>query len=119
MAVKLKRVYEKAERADGVRILVDRLWPRGLTRDDAALDEWVRDIAPSDQLRKWFAHKPERWKEFQRRYKEELKAPDRKKLIAKLRKIAGIATVTLLYAARDDDHNNAAILASVLKRKTK
>ncbi len=115
MAVKLKRVYDEPQRADGVRILVDRLWPRGISKEDAGLDEWIRDIAPSDRLRKWFGHQPERWTEFQRRYKKELSAPDCRDIVKRLKKIAGIATVTLLYAAKDDQHNNAVVLAAVLR----
>ncbi len=115
MSIKVKRVYDKAERADGVRILVDRLWPRGLKKEEAALDEWVRDIAPSDKLRTWFGHKPDRWDEFQRRYTKELSAPGNRVLVARLRKIVGIATVTLLYAAKDEEHNNAVALAAFLK----
>jgi uncharacterized protein YeaO (DUF488 family) len=119
MSVRVKRVYEQAERVDGVRILVDRLWPRGLTKDDAALDEWIRDIAPSNRLRMWFGHKPDRWLEFQRRYREELKTAEREEVLGRLKKIAGIATVTLLYAAKDIEHNNAVVLAALLQKKRK
>ncbi len=119
MSVRIKRIYDKPERADGVRILVDRLWPRGLTKDEVALDEWIRDIAPSNKLRTWFGHKSERWLEFQRRYKGELKTAEHKDIISRLRKIAGIATVTLLYAAKDEERNNAVVLASLLKKKKK
>jgi uncharacterized protein YeaO (DUF488 family) len=116
MAIKLKRVYEKPEHADGVRILVDRLWPRGLSKDEAGLDEWIRDIAPSNSLRTWFGHKPERWKDFRKRYKQELSSPEKKAIMARLRRIARISTVTLLYAAKDTDRNNAVALAEFLKR---
>jgi len=119
MAVKIKRVYDKPERADGVRILVDRLWPRGLTKDEAALDEWIRDIAPTNKLRTWFGHKPDRWPEFQRRYKKELQSDESREMLRRLAKIAGIATVTLLYAAKDNEHNNAVVLASLMKNKKK
>lgn len=117
MAVKLKRVYDNPEQADGVRILVDRLWPRGLTKDKAGLDEWIPDIAPSNSLRRWFGHKPERWKEFQKRYKKELSSPKRKVILAKLKRMARISTVTLLYAAKDTDQNNAVAMAEFLKLK--
>ncbi len=117
MSVKVKRVYERAERADGVRILVDRLWPRGLTKADAALDEWIREIAPTDKLRTWFGHKPDRWIEFQRRYTKELAASGCKEVVARLRKISGIATITLLFAAKDEQHNNAVVLAAYLSGK--
>jgi len=119
VSIRVKRVYEKPEREDGVRILVDRLWPRGLSKDEAALDEWIRDVAPSDKLRTWFGHKSERWQEFQRRYKSELKTAEHKDILDRLSKIAGIATVTLLYAAKDSEHNNAVALASLLKKKKK
>ena len=118
MTVKVKRIYESPERADGVRILVDRLWPRGLTKEEAALDEWIRDIAPSDKLRAWFGHQQNRWLEFNRRYKKELGKPEQKAIVRRLRKISGIATVTLLYAAKDEEHNNAVALASVLQKKS-
>ena len=117
MVIKLKRVYDKPERTDGVRILVDRLWPRSLTKDKAGLDEWMRDIAPSNGLRIWFGHKPERWKEFQKRYKKELSSPEKKTILAKLRKIGRISTMTFLYAAKDTDRNNAVALAGLLKWK--
>ena len=117
MAVKVKNVYDQAERTDGVRILVDRLWPRGLTKDEAALDEWIRDVAPSNKLRAWFGHKPDRWHEFQGRYRKELGMPERKAIVHRLRKISGIATVTLLYAAKDEEHNNAVVLAAILTKK--
>jgi uncharacterized protein YeaO (DUF488 family) len=116
MGIKLKRVYEKPERADGVRILVDRLWPRGLSKNEAGLDEWIRDIAPSNGLRTWFGHKPERWKEFQKRYKQELSSAEKKAIMSRLGKIAQISTVTLLYAAKDTDRNNAVALAEFLNR---
>ncbi len=119
MAVKVKRVYDQAERADGVRILVDRLWPRGLTKDEAALDEWIRDVAPSNKLRAWFGHKPDRWTEFQRRYRKELDMAERQEIVKRLRRIASIATVTLLYAAKDEEHNNAVALAAFLRKKRK
>jgi uncharacterized protein YeaO (DUF488 family) len=96
---------------------VDRLWPRGLTKDEAGLDEWMRDIAPSNGLRIWFGHKPERWKEFQKRYKKELSPPEKKTILTKLRKIGRISTMTFLYAAKDTDRNNAVALAGLLKWK--
>lgn len=113
--IKLKRVYEKPEKADGLRILVDRLWPRGLTKAKARLDLWPKEIAPSTELRKWFGHDPEKWKEFQRRYRAELKShPDEVKLIkGKARE----GTVTLLYGARDQEHNEALVLQQLLEKK--
>jgi len=117
MAIKLKRVYDVPERADGVRILVDRLWPRGLSKDEAGLDEWIPEIAPSNGLRTWFGHKPERWKEFQRRYRKELLSPEKKALLVNLRKVARISTVTFLFAAKDAEKNNAVVLAEYLKKR--
>ena len=115
MMIKLKRVYEKPDKTDGVRILVDRLWPRGLTKAKAKLDLWLKEIAPSTELRKWFGHDPEKWKEFQRRYRAELKShPDEVKLIkGKARE----GSVTLLYGARDQEHNEAIVLQQLLGKK--
>ena len=111
---RLKRAYEKRSVVDGYRVLVDRLWPRGLTKQKADLDLWLRDIAPSPRLRVWFGHDPERWQEFQRRYWAELKArPD---LVADLRKKGRQGTVTLVYAARDEQHNHAIALKRYLNR---
>jgi uncharacterized protein YeaO (DUF488 family) len=115
--IRLKRAYEPPSRADGVRILVDRLWPRGVSKDDAALDDWMKDVAPSAALRKWFAHDPERWPEFRRRYRAELK--EHPEDLARLRDLARKKTVTLVYGARDEEHNDAVVLRDVLLgRKT-
>ncbi len=119
MTIRLKRVYEKPERSDGVRILVDRLWPRGLAKDEVALDEWLTDIAPSNRLRIWFGHKTERWSEFQRRYRRELTSSEKKTVVARLKRIARISTVTLLYASKDTERNNAVALAGFLAGKHK
>jgi uncharacterized protein YeaO (DUF488 family) len=111
--VKIKRIYERASKDDGKRILVDRLWPRGIKKDDAKLDEWLRDIAPSDSLRKWFGHDPKKWHEFKERYKKELKG--KADIIARLEKDVKQGDVTLLYSARDEEHNNAVALMETLK----
>ncbi|HWK87116.1 MAG TPA: DUF488 domain-containing protein [Xanthobacteraceae bacterium] len=108
----IKRVYEKPAKGDGVRILVDRLWPRGVSKQKAAVDLWLKDIAPSADLRKWFGHDPERWTEFRRRYRAELKA--NKDAVKALRAELKVPRVTLLYAAHDADHNNARVLAEYL-----
>jgi uncharacterized protein YeaO (DUF488 family) len=108
----IKRVYEKPAKDDGVRILVDRLWPRGVSKQKAAVDLWLKDIAPSADLRKWFGHDPERWTEFRRRYRAELKA--NKDAVKALRAELKVPRVTLLYAAHDADHNNARVLAEYL-----
>jgi uncharacterized protein YeaO (DUF488 family) len=97
---------------DGVRILVDRLWPRGLSKDRAAIDRWMKDIAPSSELRKWFNHDPERWTEFQQRYKHELR--EHAAELEQLRALARTSTVTLLFGARDEQHNDAVVLKDVL-----
>jgi uncharacterized protein YeaO (DUF488 family) len=111
--IKLKRAYDKPSRSDGVRILVDRLWPRGLTKERAAVDLWLKDIAPSAELRKWFGHDPEKWKEFQSRYRKELRA--NKDALRLLKEQAADRTVTLVYAARDEQHNEAVILKRVVE----
>jgi uncharacterized protein YeaO (DUF488 family) len=112
--VKIKRVYDPAERGDGERILVDRLWPRGLSKRAAAVDEWMKDLGPSHELRKWFGHDSRRWSEFRRRYVAELRT-QRDPLMAIARK-ATRGTVTLLFGARDPEHNQAVVLKGVIER---
>ena len=112
-AVKIKRIYDSVSKDDGKRILVDRLWPRGIKKEDARIDEWLKDIAPSDSLRKWFAHDPAKWPEFKRRYIAELrKKPD---LVDALRKEAKSEKVTLLFSAKDAERNNAVVLKEVIE----
>ena len=108
MKLQIKRVYEVPGKADGIRILVDRLWPRGLSRDKAAVDLWLKDIAPSAELRRWYAHQPERWQEFRRRYFAEL--DQHAEAVSQLRAAFGKGTATLLYAAKDAGHSNAQAL---------
>ena len=110
--LKLKRAYEPAAAADGVRVLVDRLWPRGISNQQAVLDEWMKEIAPSAELRKWFGHEPAKWAEFQRRYKAELRQHHAE--LERLREIATKGTLTLVYGARDEQHNDAVVLREVL-----
>ena len=112
-SVKIKRVYERLSPDDGKRILVDRLWPRGLTKEEAHIDEWLKEIAPSDELRRWFSHDPSKWQEFKDRYKRELQG--KKEEIEKIRKEAGKGTVTLLFSAKDTEHNNAVVLKEVIR----
>jgi uncharacterized protein YeaO (DUF488 family) len=112
--IRLKRAYEPAAASDGYRILVDRLWPRGLTREALSLDEWARELAPSAPLRRWFGHDPARFEEFRLRYAEELAAHEDE--LRQLRRRARESTVTLVYAARDAEHNDAVVLAEVLRR---
>lgn len=110
--LQLKRAYEPAIPEDGIRILVDRLWPRGLSKEKALVDKWEKDIAPSTELRKWFSHDPARWTEFQRRYRAELRQHG--DLLNSIRKLANTHTVTLVYSARDEEHNDAVVLRDVL-----
>lgn len=112
--VKIKRVYDAHERGDGERILVDRLWPRGLSKRAAAIDQWMKELGPSHELRKWFGHDPARWREFSRRYLAELR-PQRQTLAAIGRR-ARRQTVSLLFGARDTEHNNAVVLKRVIDR---
>jgi uncharacterized protein YeaO (DUF488 family) len=113
MDVRLKRAYEEPEATDGYRVLIDRLWPRGVSKEDAHLDEWARELAPSADLRKWFGHDPERFDEFRRRYAGELAAQEVK--LAELRGRAREGTLTLVYGARDTEHNDAVVLAELLR----
>jgi uncharacterized protein YeaO (DUF488 family) len=113
MDVRIKRIYEDPTPADGRRVLVDRLWPRGVSKDRAAIYEWLKTLAPSAKLRKWFGHDPNRWKEFRRLYREELLAQS--EALARLRKQARSGRVTLLYAARDPRFNHAVVLQEVIR----
>ncbi len=108
MKIKIKRVYEKPEKEDSIRILVDRLWPRGLTKEKASIDLWLKDIAPSTELRKWFGHDPEKWKEFRKRYLHELKENEEQVSLLKDQMKNGM--VTLVYGANDVWHNQAVVL---------
>jgi uncharacterized protein YeaO (DUF488 family) len=110
--IQLKRVYETPSRKDGWRVLVDRLWPRGLTKERAAVDLWLKDVAPSTELRQWFGHDPAKWKGFQARYRKELK--QKKDALKLLKQKSKERAVTLVYGARDKDHNEALVLKSVL-----
>ena len=110
--LRLKRAYEPPATSDGRRILVDRLWPRGLSKERAAIDEWMKEIAPSTELRRWFGHDPDRWREFQRRYKRELRT--RSDLVLEIARLAAHGAVTLVYGARDEAHNDAVVLRDIL-----
>jgi uncharacterized protein YeaO (DUF488 family) len=113
MNIKIKRVYEQPDKDDGLRVLVDRLWPRGLTKEKAGVDLWLKEIAPSTELRKWFGHDPDKWKRFRGRYETELRHQGG--LIQGLRRKAREGTITLLYAARDEKHNEALVLRRFLE----
>jgi uncharacterized protein YeaO (DUF488 family) len=114
MDVRLKRAYEPASAEDGYRVLVDRLWPRGVSRKQAALDEWEKELAPSSELREWFGHEPGRFAAFRRRYIDELRA--NRSRLKELRRRARHGTLTLVYSAHDSEHNDAVVLAEVLRR---
>lgn len=111
----IKRIYEDPTQSDGYRVLVDRLWPRGISKETARLDEWNKEIAPSTELRKWFDHRSERFAEFAVRYKEELKTQQDD--LVRLRELASKKTITLVYAAKDSKHNHAAVLIKILDEK--
>jgi len=114
MQISIKRAYEDAEPADGYRVLVDRVWPRGVTREALEIKEWLRDLAPSTELRKWFGHDPVRWDEFQARYARELADPALADTLTSLRRRAREGLVTLVYSAKDREHNQARALAEFL-----
>jgi uncharacterized protein YeaO (DUF488 family) len=114
LTIRLKRAYEPAASSDGYRVLIDRLWPRGVSREQAKLDAWDRELPPSAKLRQWFAHDPRRFEEFRRRYIEELR--DQRPRLTEVRRLARRGTLTLVYSARDTEHNDAVVLAEVLRR---
>jgi len=115
--IHLKRAYEPAEKSDGYRVLVERLWPRGLRKADAHFDEWLKDVAPSSELRRWFGHDPSRFSEFRERYKRELHSEPARTALAALARRAARGRVTLVYSAHDEAHNNAVVLARELERR--
>ncbi|BCA78240.1 DUF488 domain-containing protein [Desulfuromonas sp. AOP6] len=115
MSLYLKRAFEPPQPQDGYRVLVDGLWPRGLSKDALQVQEWLKEIAPSRELRRWFGHDPDRWEEFRRRYFEELEAKG--EALTELRERARQGTLTLVYAARDEEHNNAVALRDYLLRR--
>lgn len=115
MSIAIKRVYERAARTDGARVLVDRLWPRGLTKERAAVDEWLRDLAPSDELRRWYHARPEQWAAFRQKYLKELRQPDQERGLQRLYELAHKKKrLTLLFASKNESHNNALVLKELL-----
>lgn len=114
--VRTKRAYEAADKEDGYRVLVDRLWPRGIRKVDLPIDVWEKELAPSDGLRRWFGHEPERWEEFASRYRLELRGERAARILAELARRAQSQTVTLVYGARDERHNNALVLQEEIER---
>lgn len=119
MKIAIHRVYDSSPVMPGKRILVDRVWPRGIRKTNLDLDLWMRDVAPSTALRKWFGHDPKRWDEFQRRYRAELRRPEQQARVDELVAMARKAPVTLLYSARDEEHNQALALSRVLEESMK
>ena len=113
--IQVRRAYEASQPGDGTRVLVDRIWPRGLTKAKAALDEWCKDVAPSDELRKWYGHDPGRFEEFTRRYRRELQGPRQAEVLAHLRGLAQDRQLTLLTATRRPEISEAAVLAALLR----
>jgi uncharacterized protein YeaO (DUF488 family) len=116
-AVRLKRAYEEPRADDGFRVLVDRLWPRGVSREALAIDAWMKEIGPSDELRRWFGHDAARWKEFAARYRAELRLPEAARLVDELVAQAKRAPITLVYGAKDELHNQAVVLRDVIERR--
>lgn len=115
--IAIKRAYDPRSRADGTRILVDRLWPRGLNKQEAHVEKWMRELGPSNELRQFFGHDPARWHEFRKRYLTELKRPEVASLLAELVEIARRGTLTLVYSAKDQQHNQAVALKELLDGK--
>ena len=116
-AVRLRRAYEAPDPEDGRRVLVDRVWPRGRTRDQLRIDAWEGDLAPSTELRRWFGHEPARWEAFRERYRAELTAPQRARLLDALADQARVGRVTLVFGARDQEHNQAVVIAEELRAR--
>lgn len=114
--IRTKRVYEAPVREDGTRVLVDRLWPRAVKKDAARLVQWMKELGPSDELRQFFNHDPARWKEFRKRYRQELRSANARQMLKELASLAGNDTVTLVYGAKDKTHNQAVVLQEVLER---
>lgn len=114
--IRLKRAYDAPADNDGTRILVDGMWPRGVSKDDAAIDEWLKDIAPSKNLRQWFGHDPDKWVDFEQRYRQELESGEQKRALDELREHYDRGRVTLVFAAKDEEHNNAVVLKRLLQQ---
>jgi uncharacterized protein YeaO (DUF488 family) len=115
LGIEIKRIYEESSSKDGMRILVDRLWPRGVSKEKARLDMWLKDVAPSTELRRWFSHDAGKWAEFQERYRHELQS--KRDLLLDLKKKAAKGRITLLYGAKDESHNEAVVLQALLQTK--
>lgn len=114
--IKTRRIYEDPQSDDGERVLVDRLWPRGVSKDEAKLDDWAKELAPSDELRKWFDHDPDKWGKFKQRYRAELSAANKSEKMKRLAEKSRSGNVTLLYAAKDEEMNNARALGQFIPK---
>ena len=112
--LKIKRAYDKKETGDGKRILIDRLWPRGLSKADAKIDQWLKDLAPSTELRKWFGHDPAKWIEFKKRYLAELSEPGKQALLENISQMARRNNITLIYSAKDTEHSDVKVLEEII-----
>lgn len=119
MPVNLKRIYDEADQTDGVRVLVDRVWPRGMSKEDAQLNHWLKEIGPSNDLRKWFGHDPDKYEEFKQKYKQELEEGDQQEALQKLKDLTKEhdKNLTLLFSAKDKEHNQARVLKEILDRQ--
>lgn len=115
--IQIKRAYEPKAKSDGFRVLIDRLWPRGIKKENLPLDAWMKDLAPSAELRKEFAHDVGHWREFQTKYRRELRNSDAREKLSELVRLARKGTVTLIYSARDEEHNDAVVLKSLIEKK--
>jgi uncharacterized protein YeaO (DUF488 family) len=115
--LKIKRAYEDKKASDGKRILIDRLWPRGVRKTEAGIDEWLKELAPSTELRRWFGHVPEKWEGFKRRYKKELAAPEKIQLMGNIAHTAKRADITLIYSARDSEHSDVKVLEELITER--
>jgi uncharacterized protein YeaO (DUF488 family) len=114
--LKIKRAYEKKESEDGKRILIDRLWPRGISKAEAGIDEWLKDLGPSTELRKWFGHDPEKWGEFKKRYQKELSDAEKTGIMEDIAHLARRSTVTLIYSAKDTEHSDVKVLEEIIQK---
>ncbi|HLW57282.1 MAG TPA: DUF488 family protein [Bacteriovoracaceae bacterium] len=117
--IKIKRAYEEAKKSDGYRVLVDRLWPRGIKKEELDFDEWAKELSPSKELRQFFSHDKEKWRDFSSRFKKELKSKDAKDKILFLAKQAKKKNVTLIYSAKDEEYNNAVVLQKIIEEEMK
>jgi uncharacterized protein YeaO (DUF488 family) len=117
--LKIKRAYEGKSTADGQRIYIDRLWPRGMSKEEFKFDEWMKELSPSDDLRKWFGHEPDKFQEFKKRYVKELADPSKQALLKRLTRMAYEGDVTLVYSARDTEHNDAVVLVEIISKLMK